>query len=510
MGPRLRSGPMMRALLLALSGVLYFLGFAGFDLWPLSFVALVPALWALDPVGETTPPSRRALVLYGLLFGFVVNVGGYYWLTGMLERFSGFPFLLCVLFASVVWVYQGGTLLLFAVVYRRARLLGAGNLLSASLAMVLAEWVYPMLFTHYFGNSLHDLPITMQTADLGGPLLVTGLLTVSSAGLYSLLRALRDKTQIPREVAVAALLWGANLAYGAYRISEVDARAQAAEKLHVGVVQANMGLFEKRSDPMEGLRRHVEQSHDLELKRKIDLLIWPESAFAWYLPEGTKNVREFVFGDVLHTPILFGGLSRRRVEGKPMPFNTAFLADAEGKLLSTYDKTYLLAFGEYIPFGDMFPFLYDWSPNSSHFAKGDHVRPMLLGKARISTLICYEDILPSFVRHAVQDAQPHLFVNLTNDAWFGDTHEPWEHLALAKFRSVEHHKPLVRATNSGVSAIIDSVGRVVTQSGTFTRETLDAEVALMSGTTVYALIGDALGPASALCLFGLWWRRRRR
>ncbi len=500
---------MMRLAMAAAAGVLYFLGFAGFDLWPLSFVALVPALWALDPIGQKEPLSRRGLIVLGLLFGFVMNIGGYYWLTGMLERFSGFPFALCLLFGSVVWLYQGCTILLFALLYRRARFYGAGNVLAASCAMIVAEWVFPMLFTHYFGNSLHGLPLTIQSADLGGPLLVTGLLTAASAGFYALLISLRTRQVQRLDLSLAAGLWLLNLGYGVYRIDEVDARSAAADKLRLGVVQVNMGLLEKRQDPVEGLRRHVEQSHDLEQKTQLDLLVWPESAYGWYIPEHAANLKGYVFGEVLKTPILFGGLLRRKVDGKPMPFNTAFLAAADGELLGTYDKTYLLAFGEYIPFGEWLPVLYEWSPNSSHFARGAHVRPLRLGAYRLSALICYEDILPNFVRQAVREGDPHLLVNLTNDAWFGDTHEPWEHLALAKFRSVEHHRALVRATNSGVSAVIDPVGRVVTQGGTFTRETLEAEVPLLTGRTLYGVIGDVPGAASALWLTGLWWRRRR-
>jgi len=109
---------------------------------------------------------------------------------------------------------------------------------------------------------------------------------------------------------------------------------------------------------------------------------------------------------------------------------------------------------------------------------------------RLGVLICYEDILPGFVRRVVRDTRPHLLVNLTNDAWVGDTPEPWIHLALAKLRAVEHRRYLVRATNTGVSAVIDPAGRVVTRSGAFTRENLRAEVAMLEDTTPYALWGD--------------------
>src|SRR5690606_15659256 len=100
-------------------------------------------------------------------------------------------------------------------------------------------------------------------------------------------------------------------------------------------------------------------------------------------------------------------------------------------------------FGEYLPFGDTFPVLYEWSPNSGAFSPGTSFEPLRYGDHRLATMICYEDIIPSFVNKLVDAGEPDLLVNMTNDAWFGDTAEPWQHLALAKFRSVEHHMFLV-------------------------------------------------------------------
>jgi apolipoprotein N-acyltransferase len=105
-------------------------------------------------------------------------------------------------------------------------------------------------------------------------------------------------------------------------------------------------------------------------------------------------------------------------------------------------------------------------------------------------MICYEDILPSFVNSMVAHAKPDLLVNMTNDAWFGDSTEPWIHLALAKLRAVEHRRFLVRATNSGVSAIVDAAGRVTTHGATFDTEAIPGDVAFLSGGTVYEAIGN--------------------
>jgi apolipoprotein N-acyltransferase len=518
---------MLAYALAALSGALYFLGFAGFDLWPLSLFALVPLMWALDPDRGTL--SAKRLWGLGMSAGLVMNVGGYYWIEETLERFSGFSFAICAAITLVLCMYQGILLVIFAFLYHHGVRHAGSRIVAAVAAMCLAEWTFPMLFKHFFAASLHSVPLLLQTADIGGPLLVTGLLTLSSAGIYSALRAYlaaRSEQGAPpaqpgkfsfrrwrwREPVLALGVWIAAIGYGAYRIAEVDARAAKAPKLNMGLIQANMGLFQKREDPEEGLRRHVEQSLQMERERgkQLDLLLWPESAFGWALPEGIANVRDAVLGNSIHTPTLFGGLAMRRYRGKRRFFNTAFMADAQGNVTGTYDKTYLLTFSEYMPFADEFPFLQRWSPNSGNFVPGAHVRPLRVGEFRLSVLICYEDILPSFVRRVVHEARPHALINITNDAWFGDTHEPWEHLALAKLRSVEHHRALVRATNSGVSTVIDPVGRVVVKSGLFTRENLFASVPMLDVSYPYHVLGDFPGPLSALVLVGLWLVQRKR
>ncbi len=490
------------------SGALHFLGFAGFGLWPLSFVALVPLFVVLERETAAGASARRVFLLGGL-HGFVAYAGGYYWLETMLETFSGYGALASGLFASVFWVYQGGQIALLALAYRALRRRGAPALAATLPPFVLLEWAYPQLFPSYMANSLHALPLFLQVVDLGGPLLLSAVIGLVNAALFELVRARRAEGRWalrPLALAGAAVL--ATLGYGAFRIHQVDEAVAAAPKLDVGIVQVDMGIFDKRGDPEEGLRRHIEQSLRLEASTRPDLLIWPESAYTFFLPEGVRNVQRFVLGP-LRTPVLFGGLSLRSVGGERRHYNTAFLADAEGDILGTYDKTYLLAFGEYLPFGELFPAIYDLSPNTGHFTPGNHVRPLDFGVHRIGTLICYEDVLPEFTRRMVREGDPDLLVNITNDAWFGDTHEPWIHLALAKFRAVEHHRFLVRATNSGVSAVVDPVGRVVTHSGVFERASLSSEVAMLEGQSLYARLGPWPGYLALLACGLLAYRYRR-
>jgi apolipoprotein N-acyltransferase len=172
-------------------------------------------------------------------------------------------------------------------------------------------------------------------------------------------------------------------------------------------------------------------------------------------------------------------------------FNSALLTDQRGDVVGRYDKQALLAFGEYLPLGQTFPILYEWSPNTGAFTPGTSIEPLPLGERKLSVHICYEDVLPSFINRMVRTERADLLVNITNDAWYGDTTQPWIHLALAKFRAIEHRRFFVRSTNSGVSAFIDAGGRVLSHTNTFERAALSHEVAYLStGPTPYELYGD--------------------
>lgn len=193
-------------------------------------------------------------------------------------------------------------------------------------------------------------------------------------------------------------------------------------------------------------------------------------------------------------PLLFGALTyggvlpRRNSECRAC-YNSALLIDGQGGIIDTTDKAFLLVFGEYLPFGERYPELYDLLPEGSRFQPGTRTRPLALGMARIGVLICYEDLLPrQSMKVAAHD--PNVFVNLTNDAWFGDTAEPYHHLQLAQMRSIEYRRWLVRSTNTGVSVFIDALGRRRKETATTGAETLVMSVPLLEGRTMYAMLGD--------------------
>ena len=184
-------------------------------------------------------------------------------------------------------------------------------------------------------------------------------------------------------------------------------------------------------------------------------------------------------------PLIFGAIT---TDGEH-DYNSAHLIDSDGRVLGTYHKNYLLIFGEFLPFSNIFPFLKRWFPEAGDFTPGNFVTSFSLNGKHIGVMICYEDIIPQFTRK-VASLKPHLLVNITNDAWFGKTSEPYQHLLLATFRSIENRLFLIRSTNTGVSAVIDPVGRILKETDLDNPETLVAEVALLQTETPYQKYRD--------------------
>lgn len=513
-----------------LSGVLYFVAFAGFDVWPLTFVCLVPLYLSL--LGQTT---KRATWL-GLLTGLGMNLGGFYWLVNMLRTFSGFPTALCLLFTTIICAYQGGRLALMGWLFGRASTRGWPVPLVFGAAFAASELVYPLLFPWYYAATIHNVPVLMQLAEVGGPILVGLVLVSVNLAIAEPIRAYmaarfelakrttagpsseeRHPAAIDRRVVgVGAIAIVFALVYGAVRISMTETRIAKAPSARVGYVQGNMGLMQKRENPGEGLRRHRQLTAELRQKG-VDFVVWSETSAMSPAREDLAMKTSYFrdrFTASLGVPTIFGAVLYRVDSDRERWFNTALATDIQGEIRGRYDKQFLLAFGEYLPLGDTFPILYQWSPHSGRFSAGTSLDPLPLDVKgtvhKVSLLICYEDILPGFTNRAVAHADPELLLNMTNDAWFGDTTEPWQHLALAKFRAVEHRRFLVRSTNSGVSAIVDPNGRILegTLSSPFKTETHEGVIHWLRGKTVYERVGDLPWYMLSLAIAVAAFRRR--
>jgi apolipoprotein N-acyltransferase len=446
-----------------LSGCLWFLAVTPFDLSALAWVAAVPMFMAL----ERTASFRRALFL-GWWAGLVETAGGFYWLIDVMRRFADFPwigaaavFLLFCATRAIIFLFFTG-----AVLAIRKRIRVPMTLLGP-IAMVSCELLVPQLFPCGQWISQAWNPLVIQVSELTGPLGVTALLMMINGALYDL--SLEPRAARYPAMASIALL-GAALIFGAVRMRQTDEIAARAARLKVGLVQPNFaytidGEF-SRDEALRQLTALQEQSRRLE-QEGAQLLVWSEGSFPVALP---RDFSADFSADSL--AMIRRGFSVPTLIGAEMydpahedAFNSAILLDRNGKVAGHYDKVRLLAFGEYVPGIETFPWLREFLPaGAGRFTAGPGPGVISLqgpnGDAwRLGPVICYEDILQGFLRDVGQ-LHPDLLVNLTSDSWFGADTEPWEHLALAVFASVEMRVGMVRAVNSGVSALIDPNGRV--------------------------------------------------
>jgi apolipoprotein N-acyltransferase len=484
-------------------GVLYFLGYAGFDHFYLEWICLVPLLWAI----RNQRPDRAFFL--GWVAGTVAHVGGFYWIVGMFQEFEAVAWPLATLALLLLAALNG---LVFAAWAWATRLIsrdsGWNAVWVAPIVWTAVEKFWPEIFPNYLGASQYRLSLLTQVADVTGILGVTFLVVYINSTIYTLIEQWFEKRRFAlREAAIFVAVIVALLVYGGGRIHAVDLQVAFAKKLTIGLVQANRGAGDKRNNPEGLLHEHQEMSKKLATSNPLDLIVWPESVCAinrtsrqGFLPFGLLSD--------LHTPVLFGTVLRLWQGEKPDIYNTALLADGMGEILGTYDKMVLVPFGEYIPLGNTFQMLYSWLPQTGRFRPGENEEPLLFGTHPISVSICYEDIFPGQIRMLMRGGSeqriPEAMFNLTNDSWYGKTAEPMEHLALASFRSIEHRRSLVRATCTGISAFVDPVGRFANHSGLWTKETLVDQIPMMQGRTIYAVLGDWLGwVCGIISIFGV-------
>jgi len=506
------------------SGALLFLACADFDIWPLGWVGFLPLLLVLR-APDLTP--RRAF-LWGWLCGFTANAGGFYWITILLMRFGHMHWLPALLLFLLLAAYQGLHWGLFGYIVKRVQLRQPQlpMTLVVPVTMTAMELIMPFIFPWYLAITQAWVIPVIQVAELAGPLGVTFLMMLANGMLYDVVGTWLERRQGEarpwpvRPLAVGGAVLALALVFGFVRIAQIDARRAAAPKVKIGIVQANIGIVEKGRAALAAkhLEIHREVSRELEQKG-AELLVWPESSYPYaFERDMTTDWPEshpYRVMRGLHVPLIFGAITFKR--GEKYPWNSALMMEPDGRITGRFDKNYLLIFGEYIPFYKHIPSFKKWFPEASNFNRGDEVSVFSFRDWKIGPLICYEDIIPSFGRR-LAPLEPDLLVNVTNDAWFGKTSEPWEHLALAVYRSVELRLDLVRAVNTGVSGFIDANGRLGRHTKSYDPVVdpgvppvgLLGEAAMLRGAnTVYVALGDWLG---YLCLLGVlalfFWPRR--
>ena len=407
-----------------------------------AWFALVPWLFIIR---RTTP--RRAF-LYSWLLGGVFSLIGIRWL-----RFATFPgWLLLSLYLSLYFA-------LFGFIYRR---MGRWGLVSGPFLWVALELARARLLTGFpwfsMGYSQATILPIIQIADFGSVYAVSFLVVLVNLVLVEIVLALLDpsKTGFRRTAlasAITALLILAALVYGRWRLQ--NARAEKGPR--VAIVQGNIPQSVKivYGTAYDVLVKHLALSDQIP-ESSVDMILWPETMVL--VPLNLSEDYRLILGDLAREKsahLLVGAHST--VSGKR--FNSAFLFSDEGVLLDRYDKLHLVPFGEYIPLTRFLSFISRVVPYQEGLSPGTSPVVFRVGRYNFSVLICYEDTIPKLVRN-VAPPHPGFLVNLTNDGWFRNSPELEQHLEISTFRAIETRMGLVRAANTGVSAVISPTGRI--------------------------------------------------
>jgi apolipoprotein N-acyltransferase len=455
-------------------------------------VALVPLL-----VSALVRAPRQALA-DGWLMGTAFFLVLLRWLDHTFRHYSLIPWPLTWLpvlgLAAYCGLYVG---VVASLVSRLGRGLGPGWALAAAPALwVSAEWVrgwflsgFPWGLAGY--SQYRQLPV-IQVAELAGVYGVSFLIVAVNAALAGL-AALGGRRALGGLLATLLLLGGA-LAFGAWTLTGRARGEAAAPTVRVALVQPSIEQTLKW-DPAyraETLRIYTDLTRRAARERP-EIVLWPETAAPIFLRRDPALLAELqALAAEAGVPLLVGSL-----DGDERGFyNSAFLLEGQG-IRATYDKIHLVPFGEYVPLVRLIGFVRRWAEFISEFQPGRAAKVFGEVTPPFGVVICYEGIFPELFREFVAGGARYM-VNITNDAWFGTTSGPWQHLAMLPLRAVEHRVAIARAANTGVSAFIEPSGRIGKTLGLFERGILLERLPDSGGArTVYTRLGDLF---ASLCL----------
>ena len=474
-------------LLSILSGLLLTAGFPKPDLFYLAWIAWIPLLAAVR--GKSAGTAFRL----GYICGFVHYGTSLYWVCYVVDHYGGLGLPLSFGVLLILCAYLGVYPALFALAAKRLEERPLLWVFLLPAVWVTIEWIKAHAVTGFpwgnLGYTQTAFTQLAQVADVTGVYGVSWLVVLGNTALAACFMAPRLRAG----VLVAVPLVGAAVLYGHFRLAAVERMQDAAGPWTVGVVQGNIDQSRKW-DPVfqqETLSRY----RDLSLGAaagvpRPELLVWPETAVPFlYGVEEKLTAQVNATAGEAGVPLLFGSPAVTWLNGKTRLLNRAYLLDLENHRLSAYAKQHLVPFGEYVPYQKVLFFVQRLVEAAGDFAAGTDSAPLRLNGRSVGVLICYEGIFPDLARNAVERGATAL-VNITNDAWYGRTSAPYQLLQMARWRAIEFRVPLIRAANTGVSAVVDATGKILGSIPLDERGFLVRTVRPFRTLTPYARWGD--------------------
>ncbi len=498
-----------------------------FGFFPALALSLTPAVWLLDGTRKDGP-SRwapfKGAALIGWFWGFGYFVAGLWWLGAAFlveaDQFAwALPFGVLGLPALLAFFTALGFVLARALWTR-----DASRILAFAFGLTLSEWLRGHLFTGFPWNNpgmaLGQNLWLMQSASLVGLYGLT-LFAIGMAASPAVLLTGRNARERWLAPALALTVLAGMAAFGAWRLPSQP--LESVQNVHLRIMQPNLpqdAKFNPRNRDAI-MRRYLTLSAqpgpDGRSLARATHIIWPESAFPFLLHRDAGALAQI--GTLLDQgSVLITGAARM---DDPLPgeavgkfFNAIQVIDHQGTILGSYDKVHLVPFGEYVPrFLDRLiraVGLRQFVHIPGGFEPSERRMPLSIpGLPPVAATICYEAIFPAEI--LPDGPRPNLILNVTNDAWFGQTPGPYQHFAQARLRAVEEGLPLVRAANTGISGIIDPYGRIQGSLPLGVEGVLDSGLPVAISQTVYAKTGRfSLTAMLAICLMAAAVRRRHQ
>ena len=487
--------PWKKLLLAVLSGLLGVVVFPKVGSYWLVWICLVPLLIACYRESK----KARAF-LWGFITGLIFFVGICGWIAFVLRNFGDLSWTgaaaLFLLLAAYLSLFYGCFSLVFAQVSLR---FPEGSFYLSPFLWVGTEYLRAHLLTGFpwclLGYALVDCLGLAQFSTVTGVYGVSFVILLTNSLIAQVLLVQRRAT-LWQLGATSLVLIGLSLGFS------VPARSTPGGKQQVRIVQSDIAVEQDWSPEarrqllgeLSRLSGQTDQHRDPTPNQQTRITLWPETPAPFYFNQDPA-FRHLML-DLAKTSdryLLFGFVDLRKSEADPGrrdPYNSVALVSPDGVFVSQYDKIHLVPFGEYVPYQSIFFFVDKISTEAGNFKTGSRIVVSPVGPNHsLGTFVCYESILPDLVRRFTAHGAE-VLVNVTNDGWFGNSSAPYQHLNMARFRAIENHRYLLRAANSGISAVIDPYGRVQIKSPLNQRTSLDSTFDWETGQTFYTRYGD--------------------
>jgi apolipoprotein N-acyltransferase len=482
-------------LLCVLAGFLLVLIFPWYDAEWLAWIAFVPLLTA------TRGMRLRTAFVGGWIAGCVGYLGILRWIPHTMINYGGVPAAVSYGILLLLVLYVGLYVGAFAAGWTwSVRTWPRGAVLLVPALWVALEWIRAQALSGFpwasLGYSQYLNRPLIQVADFASVYgvsfaLVLGNVIIAQL-LYGAMHRRWERLGLPCALATLCLaaIWG----YGGWRLHQASkAAATAPDGLGVALLQGNIEQNLKWDHAAREAIFSIYRTLTLEAAAhpEVDLIVWPEAATPFFFANDRLfQARQLHLAQEAGRPLLFGSPTYARDGDQDVMYNSAFLAGPAGMVRGRYDKIHLVPFGEYIPLRHVLFFLDKLVQGIGDFRSGEVYTVMAIPQGRFAVLICFEIIFPELVRQFVRHGAQFL-VNITNDAWFGYSPASYQHLSMVVFRAVENRLPIVRAANTGISAVIDPTGRLSQQTDLFVRTWLKGRITPVEGpTTFYTRWGD--------------------